>query len=351
MLLVDRELRRRLAELNITTGDGPAFEPDDQIQPCSIDMRFSSTFWRPIRPPSRFFGHRRNFTIDFRGSKFTEINPRRHWKQYALEAGDCVTLKPGEMILGRTHETFTVPKDCTATLDGRSSFARIGLAIHVTGGFINPGWRGHMPLTLVNHGRFNLRIPAYLSLCQVSFRGLGETPDRVYGQDSLHSKYVDDDGGPSYWWRDRMLTRLLASMGRTPAGPEIQTRLLDRVGSPSDAILERLERLVDTQAYTSFGSVDELLLIFAEREDKKRMFDRIFKAVTIGVFPTMLALSLGSLFERPIGFLHYAVWALTVLTLPISLLAMRTEPGEYLGAREQKELERLRRDQLDNKAA
>jgi deoxycytidine triphosphate deaminase len=351
MPLVDREIRRRIAEFSITAGDGPPFEPDDQIQPCSIDLRFSSTYWRPTRPPSRFFGPRQNYTIDFRGSKFTEINPRRHWKQFVLQAGDCVTLKPGEILLGRTHETFTVPKDCTATLEGRSSFARMGLAVHVTGGFLNPGWRGHMPLTLVNHGRFNLRIPAYLSLCQVSFHDLRETPDRLYGQETLHSKYVDDDGGPSYWWRDQMLSRLLASMGRTPAGTEIQTRLLERIGSPSDEILERLEQLVDTQAYTSFGNVDELLLIFAKREDRKRMFDRVFKAITIGLCPTLLALSLGSLFERPIGFLHYAVWALTILTLPISILALRTEPGEYLGEREQKELERLRRNPVENKAA
>lgn len=270
------------------------------------------------------------------------MRPRRQWSRHVLVPGEALTLRPGELVLGRVHEKMSIPLDCAGKLEGRSSFARLGLTVHATGSFINPGWRGHMPLTLVNHDRFVLRLPAYLPVCQVMLIPLGEQPERVYGSEILQSKYVNDDGGPSYWWRDRMVAKLLEDMGRTDVGKEMQERLLQRIGEPVDEVLERLERLVASQAYTSFTNTDELLAIFTRRENRQRMIDRAIFNAARWPFPAMLALTLGSLFEQPFGLLHYMVWFLTVLTLPVSLLTYRYQPGEYLGEKELAELERMR---------
>jgi deoxycytidine triphosphate deaminase len=67
MYLSDTDIRQRLAELDIECPD-PAhpFQADEQIQPCSIDLRLSNVFWEP----------RRGATIDLRKSALLELQPR-----------------------------------------------------------------------------------------------------------------------------------------------------------------------------------------------------------------------------------------------------------------------------------
>src|SRR5205085_4347843 len=119
-----------------------------------------------------------------------------------------IVLKPSEMLLGRTYEIFTIPKDHAGKLEGRSSFARLGLAVHCSADFINPGYRGHMPLQLINFSRSSIRVFPLIPICQLILVRLSSTPTRVYGDRELSSKYMDDDGGPSYWWRDKRIKSL-----------------------------------------------------------------------------------------------------------------------------------------------
>jgi deoxycytidine triphosphate deaminase len=144
MYLVDSQLEALLPELDFDTPD-PAhpFLPTEQIQPCSIDLRLDSVFWR----------HRRGRPIDLRHARVADLHPRRHWRKIVLSSGQSVRLKPGEMILARTFEQFTIPRGYSGKLEGRSSFARLGISIHCSADFINPGYRGHMPLQIVNNGK------------------------------------------------------------------------------------------------------------------------------------------------------------------------------------------------------
>jgi len=64
------------------------------------------------------------------------------------------------------------------------------------------------------------------------------------------------------------------------------------------------------------------------------MYDRILRNVAKGAIPVMLTASLASLFSQPIGILHYIVWGLTVLTIAVSWLGIKTTPREYLGRKE-----------------
>jgi deoxycytidine triphosphate deaminase len=335
MYLTDAEIRQRLPELDIVTDPESPFDAGQQIQPCSIDLRLSGVYWR-------YTGRR---TVDLRMGHLLELNPRRHWVRHELGKGESLTLKPSDIVLGRIFECLTIPPDCAGALEGRSSFARMGLSVHATGGFINPGWRGHMPLTLVNSGKATLRIPAQTPICQLMIVKLSGRPERVYADDSLASKYMNDDGGPSYWWRDKVLRGILDHMGLHDLGQEMQERLLKRIGVPSDSILESLELLVQSKPYGAFANSDELLDVFVEREDRQRMYDSILRNVAKGTFPVMLTASLGSLFAQPIGVLHYIVWGLTLLTIPVSWIGLKNTPREYLG---RKELEAIDRRRLES---
>ena len=59
-------------------------------------------------------------------------------------------LHPGEFVLGSTLENIELPDDLVARLEGKSSLGRIGLVIHSTAGFVDPGWKGHLTLELSN---------------------------------------------------------------------------------------------------------------------------------------------------------------------------------------------------------
>jgi deoxycytidine triphosphate deaminase len=324
--LSDNELRAALAEMDVQAADANhPFDPDQQVQPASIDLRVSPIYWR--------LRYRRGRpAVDLGPSRFRTISPRRHWRRIEVSEKERLTLGPGEMVLARVYEQLTVPRDCAGHLTGRSSFARMGLQVHATGDFINPGWHGHMPLTLINTSKSTLHIPPYTPICQLALVRLTSLPARAYGDVKLNSKYVNDDGGPSYWWRDRTLDALRAKLNSH--GFEMEERLLDRIGPPADDILERLERFVAQRQGGDIGSIDDLLHRFAREEDSQRTKDRLTKTCMRGAFPVFGAGTMASLFVLPYGALHYIVWAATVISVPVGIAGLRAEPGQYLGQRE-----------------
>lgn len=76
-------------------------------------------------------------------------------------------LRPGETIHGITRERITLPDDVAGWLEGRSRFARLGLMIHVTAGFVNPGVSNRQVLEISNVSNRPLAIHAGTRLCQI----------------------------------------------------------------------------------------------------------------------------------------------------------------------------------------
>ena len=76
-------------------------------------------------------------------------------------------LRPGETIHGITRERIRLPDDVAGWLEGRSRFARIGLMIHVTSGFVAPGVNGRQVLEMSNVSGRPLSIQAGVRLCQI----------------------------------------------------------------------------------------------------------------------------------------------------------------------------------------
>src|SRR3989442_114308 len=103
MYLADRDIKLLLDEIGFETDDQDhPFLAEDQIQPASVDLRLDSIFWlQKSKKP-----------IDLRRSKLLELSPRRHWSMVRRHWGESITLKPGQMLLGRTFEKFSIPRSC-----------------------------------------------------------------------------------------------------------------------------------------------------------------------------------------------------------------------------------------------
>ena len=117
-------------------------------------------------------------------------------------------------MLGSTLERVTLPDDLVARLEGKSSLGRLGLLIHSTAGFIDPGWDGHVTLELSNVANLPITIYPGMKIGQLSFVQLTEPAERPYGSEGIGSKYQGQRGPtPSRYWQNFRETEL-ASGGR-----------------------------------------------------------------------------------------------------------------------------------------
>jgi dCTP deaminase len=97
-------------------------------------------------------------------------------------------LESGSTIHGITRERITLPVNLCGFLEGRSRFARLGLMIHVTSAFVQPGVDNRQVLEMSNVSGQPLRIHAGVRVCQlVLMRTDGEAryAGRFADQESL----------------------------------------------------------------------------------------------------------------------------------------------------------------------
>ena len=190
MVLSDRTIRRLLEEGRI------GIDPFDEslIQPSSVDVRVDRLF--------RVFHNNRYPFIDVREEQedLTEL--------VEVEDDSPFVLHPGEFVLGSTLERVTLPDDLVARLEGKSSLGRLGLLIHSTAGFIDPGWDGHVTLELANVANLPITVYPGMKIGQLSFVQLTEPAEHPYGSDGLGSKYQGQRGPtPSKYWQNFAMER------------------------------------------------------------------------------------------------------------------------------------------------
>jgi dCTP deaminase len=164
------------------------YEPE-LMQPSSLDVRVDRFF--------RVFRNSRYPFIDVRveQEELTEL--------VEVEGDEAFILHPGEFVLGSTLERVTLPNDLVARLEGKSSLGRLGLLIHSTAGFIDPGWDGHVTLELSNVANLPITIYPRMKIGQISFVQLSEPAERPYGSGGLGSKYQGQRGPtPSRYWQN-----------------------------------------------------------------------------------------------------------------------------------------------------
>ena len=103
-------------------------------------------------------------------------------------------LQPGEMWLASTRETIHLGPGYAAQVGGKSSLGRIGLTVHQTAGFIDPGFHGQVTLELVNLGPRPIALTEGMRIAQLTIWTLDQPAERPYGHPALGSHYQGQAG-------------------------------------------------------------------------------------------------------------------------------------------------------------
>jgi dCTP deaminase len=185
VILSDRTIRDQLAAGRIQL---EPFE-DQLIQPASVDVRLDHYF--------RVFLNHTMPVID------VKKNLEELTRLVEIEDGNSFVLHPGEFVLGSTLERVTMPDDLVARVEGKSSLGRLGLLIHSTAGFIDPGFDGHITLELSNVANLPITLYPGMKIGQISFLTMTTPADAPYGSSGLGSKYQGQRGPtPSRYWEN-----------------------------------------------------------------------------------------------------------------------------------------------------
>ena len=131
----------------------------------------------------RVFHNHRTSAIDLREP------PKDLTEEVVPDPGEPFVIHPGEFCLGATLEYVSLPGDIVARIEGKSSLGRLGLIVHATAGFCDPGWRGTLTLELNNLTRVPIKLWAGLPIAQLSFMALDAPAQRPYGSEELGSHY------------------------------------------------------------------------------------------------------------------------------------------------------------------
>jgi dCTP deaminase len=158
----------------VNTGE-LTIEPFDPttIEPASVDLHFGDSFKvQSIESPEPF-------------DLFAPDERPFSWERNEAPA----ELNPGEFALGTTQERVALPDDLTAQVLGRSSLGRLGVSVHQTAGFIDPGFDGQITLELFNAGQVPVRLRAGARACQIVFSKLDAPAANPYGHDGSHYQH------------------------------------------------------------------------------------------------------------------------------------------------------------------
>jgi len=118
-----------------------------------------------------------------------KVDQRHLTELVEIDDGEAVILHPGEFVLGSTSERVALPDDLTARVEGKSSLGRLGLLIHSTAGFVDPGFDGRITLELSNVANLPITIYPGMKIGQISFLRMTTAADNPYGSAATGSKY------------------------------------------------------------------------------------------------------------------------------------------------------------------
>ncbi len=176
MIFSDRSIRDAIATGRIEIDP---FD-DSLVQPSSVDVRVD-----------------RGFRV-FENHRYPHIDPREPQddltKLVVADGDEPFILHPGEFVLGSTLERVRLGTDVVARLEGKSSLGRLGLLIHSTAGFVDPGFDGHITLELSNVANLPIAIHPGMRIGQISFYQMTSEAEHPYGSSEVGSKYQGQRG-------------------------------------------------------------------------------------------------------------------------------------------------------------
>lgn len=176
MILSDATLRELIGAGHIVLDP---YDPD-LVQPASVDVRLGTEF-RVMR-----------------NSRLTHIDPfepqHKLMDTVSVPNGEPFILHPGEFALGHTAEIIGCPDDIVGIVNGKSSLGRLGIQVHATAGFIDPGFKGTVVLELSNVANLPILLRPGMKIAQMVFQKLDRPAERPYGHPDLKSKYQGQSG-------------------------------------------------------------------------------------------------------------------------------------------------------------
>lgn len=172
MKLSDRDIKKHLelGDINIEDFD------INRLQPASYDVLLGYDF------------------MTFDRHCFSAIDPNVDISSYMTKTTlknktDFFVLHPNEFALGVTKDHIGVGNKFSAELMGKSSLARLGLIVHTTAGFIDPGNSLNITLEFFNTNSLPIKLYPEMKIGQVIFEELSSEVERPYGSKGLNSKY------------------------------------------------------------------------------------------------------------------------------------------------------------------
>jgi dCTP deaminase len=198
MILSDRDILQEIEAGRII------IDPYERecVQPSSVDL------------------HLGNKLLLFRNSHRPYIDVKQPvdelMESHEVPYGDSFAVHPLEVLLASTYESVTLPEDLVARLEGKSSLARLGLQVHATAGFVDPGWQGYLTLELSNVTKFPILIYPGMKVVQISFMRMSSPVLVPYGSQSLHSKYQGEDGPTASRFYQEFLSGRAMAQGLRP---------------------------------------------------------------------------------------------------------------------------------------
>ena len=174
-ILSDKTIKEYLEEGKIVID---SLKDEQQIQPSSVDMRLGDEFkvFKVIRKPY----------IDPKD----EDDIAEYMESSTAPEGEAFIIHPNEFALATTQEYVKVPDDLVARVEGRSSMGRLGVTMHVTAGYVDPGFEGRITLEISNIGAMPVALYPGQRVCQLVFETMTTPAELPYGHPKRNSKYM-----------------------------------------------------------------------------------------------------------------------------------------------------------------
>lgn len=174
MILSDKDILKRIkkGEIKIEPFD------EDCLQPSTVDLH--------LGPQMRVFDNWQTGVVD--------VKEKLDTSRLVKIPKEGFIIHPGEFLLGATVEKITLPVDISAKLEGRSSLGRLGLVIHATAGYVDPGFSGWLTFELSNLSRLPIRVYSGIKIAQICFFQMSSPVLHPYGNKKLGSKYQGQKG-------------------------------------------------------------------------------------------------------------------------------------------------------------
>ncbi|MGC9309411.1 MAG: dCTP deaminase, partial [Candidatus Nanoarchaeia archaeon] len=150
------------------------FDPEC-LQPASYDLHLDNEF--------RLFKQHETEVID------TKKPVTGFMEEIYVEDDNSFVLHPGSFALALIREKTGVNNKHVGRLEGKSSLARLGLIIHTTAGFLDPGNSLQLTLELFNASPLPIKLYPGMKIAQIAFEEMGDVCERPYGSEGLKSKY------------------------------------------------------------------------------------------------------------------------------------------------------------------